>query len=82
MKNERTVRTNKNINKVASAKRKTTEKGNKTMITMMESTTTIDLSETTTPPPTSIEEIHIETIEERLHDLFLLLLLLLKVICF
>lgn len=36
-------------------------------MTMMESTTTIDLTETTTPPPTSIEEIHIETIEERLH---------------
>lgn len=39
-----------------------------TMMTMMEPTTTIDLTETTTttPPPTSIEEIHIETIEERL----------------
>lgn len=33
----------------------------------MESTTTIDLTETAAPQATSIEEIHIETIEERLH---------------
>lgn len=37
------------------------------MMTMMESTTTIDLTETAAPQATSIEEIHIETIEERLH---------------
>lgn len=37
------------------------------MMTMMESTTTIDLTETAPPQATSIEEIHIETIEERLH---------------
>lgn len=36
-------------------------------MTMMESTTTIDLTETAAPQPTSIDEIHIETIEERLH---------------
>lgn len=39
-------------------------------MTMMESTTTIDLTETTAPQATSIEEIHIETIEERLTILF------------
>lgn len=37
---------------------------------MMESTTTIDLTETAAPQATSIEEIHIETIEERLHSFF------------
>lgn len=42
------------------------------MMTMMESTTTmttIDLTEASAPQPTSIDEIHIETIEERLHFL-------------
>lgn len=41
------------------------------MMTMMESTTTIDLTETAAPQATSIEEIHIETIEERLHFVFI-----------
>lgn len=37
-----------------------------TMVTMMESTTTIELAETSAPPQaTSIDEIHIETTEER-----------------
>lgn len=40
-------------------------------MTMMESTTTIDLTETTAPQATSIEEIHIETIEERLTVFFI-----------
>lgn len=39
------------------------------MMTMMESTTTIDLTEASAPQPTSIDEIHIETIEERLNFL-------------
>lgn len=44
------------------------------MMTMMESTTTIDLTETATPQATSIDDIHIETIEERLHIFIILLL--------
>lgn len=43
-------------------------------MTMMESTTTIDLTETAAPQATSIDEIHIETIEERLHSFYFLLI--------
>lgn len=41
------------------------------MMTMMESTTTIDLTDTAAPQATSIEEIHIETIEERFSILYI-----------